>query len=129
MEGGELAAEGMDTLTELGDELTLGDIDGRRREKERGWGGDGAAGLPTRVGERPGAFPRAGRGCWGGRRGGWSLAPAPGACGRERGALSRAGCGARSAGSARLAAATRVSPAGGALLSGSRGADTRRELP
>uniref|UniRef100_A0A8C3TNS8 Sterol regulatory element-binding protein 2 n=1 Tax=Catharus ustulatus TaxID=91951 RepID=A0A8C3TNS8_CATUS len=27
MEGGELAAESMDTLTELGDELTLGDID------------------------------------------------------------------------------------------------------
>uniref|UniRef100_A0A8C9G6R0 Sterol regulatory element-binding protein 2 n=1 Tax=Pavo cristatus TaxID=9049 RepID=A0A8C9G6R0_PAVCR len=30
MESGELGAEGMETLTELGDELTLGDIDGER---------------------------------------------------------------------------------------------------
>lgn len=67
MEGGELAAESMDTLTELGDELTLGDIDGGRREKERGWGGVEAA----RVGSSrvAGAALGSPRGCWGGRRG------------------------------------------------------------
>lgn len=31
MEAGELSMESMETLTELGDELTLGDIDGERR--------------------------------------------------------------------------------------------------
>lgn len=31
MEAGELSMENMETLTELGDELTLGDIDGERR--------------------------------------------------------------------------------------------------
>lgn len=41
MEGGELAVENMESLTELGDELTLGDIDGGRRGQGRGsaaWG-------------------------------------------------------------------------------------------
>lgn len=45
MEGGELGAENMETLTELGDELTLGDIDGGRRGSR---GGGGARGLPRR---------------------------------------------------------------------------------
>lgn len=35
METGELSMENMETLTELGDELTLGDIDGERGVCER----------------------------------------------------------------------------------------------
>lgn len=46
MEGGELGVESMETLTELGDELTLGDIDGGRRGK--GAGGRGRAWAPPR---------------------------------------------------------------------------------
>lgn len=38
MEGGELGVENMESLTELGDELTLGDIDGGRRGKGGGGG-------------------------------------------------------------------------------------------
>lgn len=40
--GGELGTDGMDTLTELGDELTLGDIDGGCAAT--GYGGTG--GVP-----------------------------------------------------------------------------------
>lgn len=62
MEGGELAAESMDTLTELGDELTLGDIDGRRRGKERGgWVETARVGSPRISGgalRSPRAGPR-----------------------------------------------------------------------
>lgn len=36
METGELSMENMETLTELGDELTLGDIDGERGGCVRG---------------------------------------------------------------------------------------------
>lgn len=50
MEGGELGVENMESLTELGEELTLGDIDGGRRGKGRGTGagggGSGPHGLP-----------------------------------------------------------------------------------
>lgn len=48
MEGGELSAENMESLTELGDELTLGDIDGGRWGKGKGAGGEGgfSRGLP-----------------------------------------------------------------------------------
>lgn len=40
--GGELGTDGMDTLTELGDELTLGDIDGGCAAT--GYGGTGGHG-------------------------------------------------------------------------------------
>lgn len=60
MEGGELATENMDTLTELGDELTLGDIDGGRRGKERGEGVETArVGSQSVLGGAPGS-PRGG---------------------------------------------------------------------
>lgn len=136
MEGGELAAEGMDTLTELGDELTLGDIDGRCREKEREVGWRWRAWAPHAFwGERSG-FPMRARGCWG-RRHGWVVLGScfwsvQGRCdsnavraarraGGSRDPLSRAvQVGVQSASRrATLAwqAAARVSPARGVLLS------------
>lgn len=50
MEGGELGVENMESLTELGDELTLGDIDGGRRGKGGGGGKAARVGSPTRGG-------------------------------------------------------------------------------
>lgn len=82
MEGGELATENMDTLTELGDELTLGDIDGGRRGKEPGgWGGDGARGLPKRVGGSARVSPRGPAAAGAGGVGRWSLDRASGVFG------------------------------------------------
>lgn len=56
--GGELGTDGMDTLTELGDELTLGDIDGGcaagGHRGERGvWGAQRGRGSPGAGGRAP----------------------------------------------------------------------------
>lgn len=54
MESGELGTEGMETLTELGDELTLGDIDGERGAgRGRGARCRAARGLRGGAGEPP----------------------------------------------------------------------------
>lgn len=117
MEDGELGAENMEALTELGDELTLGDIDGGRRGKggERGWGG-GARGWDGSWVSLRGVFPLR-VGAQGGRTG---LVPLrgvgfPRGTGRERGIpLSRVGecggCGARPAGQRSPGERPRVSP-------------------
>lgn len=141
MEGGELAAEGMDTLTELGDELTLGDIDGRCREKEREVGWRWRVWAPHACWRERSGLPARAHGCWG-RRHGWVVLGScfwsvRGGCASNAvQAAARAGgsgdppsqvvqVGVQSA-SRRAAlawqAAARVSPARGALLSDFRGA-------
>lgn len=137
MEGGELAAESMDTLTELGDELTLGDIDGRRRGKERGMGWRQCAWAPHACWGSARVSPRGPAAAGVGGVGGWSLDRASGVV--RVGALParrwipRPGwvqAGARSAfRRAALAwrAASRVCPARAALPSGFGGAAARLE--